>query len=209
MGRYIGPVCKLCRREGTKLFLKGERCNTGKCSFVRRKSVPGAKSITMRKKLSDYGLQLREKQKLKRIYGVLEKQFKNYFLKAEKKKGITGDNLLIFLERRLDNVVYQLNWAASRRAARQLVRHGFLMVNGRKVDIPSFLIKSGDVLSIREKGKIKELIEENLKKRGQKEIPSWLILDKDRLSAKILRLPEREDINVPVKEQLVVELYSR
>lgn len=209
MARYTGPVCKLCRREGTKLFLKGERCNTGKCATVRRKNVPGAKAIPTRRKQSNYGIQLREKQKLKRIYGILEKQFKNYFMKAERQKGITGNNLLIFLERRLDNVVYHLNWSTSRKQARQLVRHGLLMVNNKRVDIPSFLIEKGDEIRLKGGSNIKELVEDSLKSRGQKSVPPWLVMDSKKISAKVLRLPEREDISIPVNEQLVVELYSR
>ncbi|MDI6785575.1 MAG: 30S ribosomal protein S4 [bacterium] len=209
MARYTGPVCKLCRRERIKLFLKGERCNTGKCSITRRKNAPGAKAVPMRKKQSNYGIQLREKQKLKRIYGVLEKQFKIYFMKAEKQKGITGNNLLIFLERRLDNIVYHLNWAASRSQARQLVKHGLLIVNNKRVNIPSFLAKSGDEIKIKENSNIDKLVKDSVKSRGQKSIPSWLVVDNKRISAKVLRFPEREDISIPINEQLVVELYSR
>ncbi|MBU0600481.1 30S ribosomal protein S4 [bacterium] len=209
MARYIGPVCKLCRREGVKLFLKGERCDTSKCALVRKKSEMGAKPKGAKKKLSNYAVQLREKQKLKRIYGILEKQFKNYFVKAKKQRGIVGDNLLTLLERRLDNVICRLNWVVSHRQARQLVKHGFLLVNGRRVDVPSFLVKSGDEIRLKEDKNIKELVETSLKSKGQKDIPSWLLLDTQKILAKILKIPTREDVIIPIKEQLVVELCSR
>ena len=208
MARYTGPSCKLCRREGTKLFLKGERCTSGKCAFDHRSTAPGQHGAA-RKKVEEYGKQLREKQKARRYYGVLEGQFKHYYELAEKKEGITGENLLIILETRLDNVVYRMGMAASRKEARQLVLHAHFTLNGKKVTIPSLLVKAGDVIAVKESSrdsvKIKELAE-----AMQSAInPKWLDVDKTALSAKVLALPAREDIDFEFEEQLIVELYSK
>lgn len=208
MARYRGPLCRLCRREGMKLFLKGTRCYTEKCAFERRKYPPGQHGHN-RSKLSDYGLQLREKQKVKRIYGVLERQFKNYFEKASKMKGVTGENLLKLLERRLDNVVYRMGFAVNRRQARQLVRHGYFMVNGKKVDIPSYLVKPGDIIEIIQSGKELEIVKESLALAEQRGIPEWLEVDTKEMKGKFIRVPERQEIPLPVQEQLIVEFYSK
>ncbi|MCS7163427.1 MAG: 30S ribosomal protein S4 [Thermodesulfovibrio sp.] len=208
MARYRGPLCRLCRREGVKLFLKGTRCYTEKCAFERRKYPPGQHGHN-RGKLSDYGLQLREKQKVKRIYGVMERQFKNYFEKATKMKGITGENLLKLLERRLDNVVYRMGFAVNRRQARQLVRHGYFMVNGRKVDIPSYLVKPGDVIEIIPKGKELEIVKESLALAEQRGFPGWLEVNVEEMKGKFVRIPDRQEIQLPVQEQLIVEFYSK
>jgi len=208
MARYTGPVCRLCRRENTKLYLKGDRCYTEKCAIDRRTYAPGQHGQG-RKRDTEYGLQLREKQKVRRIYGVLESQFRRYFEMADRQKGITGENLLKILERRLDNVVYRLGFANSRKEARQLVRHGHFRVDGVKVNIPSFLVREGNVISVAEKSlnspKFKEL-SENL---GQKAIPSWLSLDANKLEGTVIGQPTREDIDLPIQEQLIVELYSK
>ena len=208
MARYVGPVCRLCRREGMKLFLKGERCYTDKCGYERRSYPPGQHGQVRRRKRSDYGEQLREKQKVKRIYGVLEDQFRRYFEQAERTRGITGETLLQLLERRLDNAVYRLGFATSRPQARQLVRHGHFLVNGKKVDIPSYTVKVGDVVSVRETSRknpsILHAVEE-VKGRG---IPEWLSLAGD-MEGKVVSVPTREQINLPVQEQLIVELYSK
>jgi small subunit ribosomal protein S4 len=209
MARYIGPVCRLCRREGMKLFLKGERCYTEKCAIEKRNFAPGQHGKTRKSKLAGYGVQLREKQKVKRIYGVLEDQFRHYFEQAERTRGITGETLLQLLERRLDNVAYRLGFATSRAQARQLVRHGHFTVNGRKVDIPSFSVKPGDEVAIRQSSRknvsILHAVEE-VKGRG---IPEWLQFDAEGMSAKVSSIPTREQINLPVQEQLIVELYSK
>lgn len=210
MAKYTGPVCRLCRREGTKLFLKGDRCFSDKCSVSRRAQAPGQHGVgTGRKRVKEYGLQLREKQKAKRYYGILEKQFKNYFVKADKKEGQTGENLLTMIERRLDNVVYRMGMADSRREARQLVRHGHFRVNGRKVDIPSYITKKGDVITLREQSrkspKIKMLVE-NISARS---VPAWISMDKENIQATITALPVRTDIDFPIEEHLIVELYSK
>jgi small subunit ribosomal protein S4 len=207
MARYTGPVCRLCRREGTKLFLKGEKCYTDKCPVARRPSAPGQHGQG-RRKLSEYGVQLREKQKARRWYGVLEGQFARYLEKAERKKGVTGTTLLQTLERRLDNVVYRLGLALSRAEARQLVRHGHFMVNGRKVDIPSYQVKPGDVIQVREASRNKAHFKEIRETQGRG-VPEWLEVDREQLKGTVLRLPTREEIDVPVQEHLVVELYSR
>ena len=208
MARYTGPSCKLCRREGTKLFLKGERCTSGKCAFDHRSTAPGQHGAA-RKKVEEYGKQLREKQKARRYYGVLEGQFKHYYELAEKKEGMTGENLLIILETRLDNVVYRMGMANSRKEARQLVLHGHFTLNGKKASIPSMLIKAGDVVAVaegsRDSAKIKELAEA----LSTKTAPKWLDLDAANLSAKVNALPAREDIDFPFTEQLIVELYSK
>jgi small subunit ribosomal protein S4 len=208
MARYNGPVCRLCRREGMKLFLKGERCYTEKCAIEKRNVPPGQHGRSRKQKLVGYGVQLREKQKVKRIYGVLEDQFRLYFQQAERTRGITGETLLQLLERRLDNAVYRLGFATSRPQARQLVRHGHFQVNGRKVDIPSYSVKVGDVVSVRESSRgnasILHAVEE-VKGRG---VPEWLSLDAA-MGGKVVSVPTREQINLPVQEQLIVELYSK
>jgi len=208
VARYTGALCRLCRREGEKLFLKGDRCYTDKCAVERRRYGPGQHG-QRRRKLSDYAIQLREKQKAKEIYGVLERQFKRYYHMAERRKGVTGTNLLQILERRLDNVVYRLGFACNRRQARQLVNHGHFMVNDRKVNIPSFLVKPGDIISVREKSKNLSVIAENVAKIEHRGIPSWLEVDTNNLSGKVVRLPTRDEIDIPVQEQLIVELYSK
>jgi small subunit ribosomal protein S4 len=209
MARYVGPVCRLCRREGMKLFLKGERCYTEKCAIEKRNLPPGQHGKARKAKLAGYGLQLREKQKVKRIYGVLENQFRRYFEAAERTRGITGETLLQLLERRLDNVCYRLGLSTSRAQARQLVRHGHFLVNGKKVDIPSFSVRAGDVVSVRS-GSVKNpaIVHamEEVKGRG---IPEWLQFDADKTAGRIVSLPTREQINLPVQEQLIVELYSK
>ncbi|WP_265823829.1 30S ribosomal protein S4 [Geovibrio ferrireducens] len=208
MARYTGAVCKLCRREGTKLYLKGERCYKDKCG-IEKKAYPPGQHGQLRKKLSDYGMQLREKQKVKRFYGILEAQFRLYFEKAARMQGITGENLLSLLERRLDNVVYRAGFAGSRKEARQMVRHAHFLVNGRKVNIPSFIVKVGEVVEVREKsgdhGRVKECLE-TAEGRG---VPEWLTLDKDGKKTQVVRLPERTDINYEIHEHLIVELYSK
>jgi len=208
LARYCGAVCRLCRRENTKLFLKGERCYTDKCAVDRRQYPPGQHG-QRRSKLTDYGDQLREKQKLKRMYGVLEKQFKNYFQKAAQQKGITGENLLFFLERRLDNVVYRLGFAASRNEARQLVRHGHFAVNGRKATIPSLLVRPGDTVRLGEKSREIGKIKESLEVASRRGIARWLELDAASFTGKLVSLPAREELTMPIREQLIVELYSR
>lgn len=208
MARYTDASCRLCRREGEKLYLKGERCTTNKCSVSRRGYAPGQHGQS-RKKLSEYGIQLREKQKARRYYGVLESQFRKYFAMAVKKKGITGDNLLQILELRLDNVVYRMGLAASRPEARQLVRHGHFTVNGNKVDIPSYLIKLGDVIAVNEKSVSSPKMKDNKELAEGKPSPKWLEYDADNMTAKVVALPLREDIDLPLKESLIVELYSK
>ena len=210
MARYIGPVCRLCRREGIKLFLKGERCYTERCAIEKRNFIPGQHGKSRRmKKLVGYGVQLREKQKVKRIYGVLEAQFRRYFEQADRTRGITGKTLLQLLERRLDNVAYRLGFATSRSQARQLVRHGHFTVNGRKVDIPSFSVKPGDVVAVRQNSQKNASILHALEEVKGRGIPEWLTTDAEGLSATIGSVPTREQINLPVQEQLIVELYSK
>jgi len=208
MARYTGPVCRLCRREGVKLFLKGDRCYSGKCAIEKRSYAPGQHG-QRRSKQSEYGLQLREKQKARRIYGVLEGQFETYFDKAERKKGVTGENLLVLLESRFDNVVYRAGFAASRNQARQFVRHNHFTVNGQKANIPSMELKVGDVIQLKDKSKNSALIKELADNLGTKNPPAWLELDVDNLSAKVVRMPSKEDIDIPVEEQMIVELYSK
>ena len=208
MARYTGAVCKLCRREGKKLYLKGERCYTGKCAVERRAYAPGQHGQS-RKKATEYGLQLRAKQQAKRYYGIQEGQFYKYFLMAERKQGVTGENLLRICESRLDNVVYLLGWANSRAEARQLVTHGHYKVNGKKVNVPSYLIKAGDEIAIKDKSKESDKIKAVLETNGSRPVPQWLDLNKEALTAKILALPTREQIMVPVEEHLIVELYSK
>ena len=208
MARYTGAVCKLCRREGQKLFLKGERCYTGKCGIDRRNYAPGQHGQG-RKKVSEYGMQLRAKQQTRRYYGVLEKQFHHYYELATREKGITGENLLSLLERRLDNVVYRLGWATSRKEARQLVTHGHFQVNGKRVDIPSYITKQGQTIAIaassKESPKIKAVVEAT----SAKPIVKWLELDRESMKAKVIGAPERMDNDLAVEETLIVELYSK
>jgi small subunit ribosomal protein S4 len=209
MARYTGPKCRLCRREGIKLFLRGDRCKTNKCALERRKSVPGAPPGAARKKLSIYGMQLREKQKVKRIYGVLEAQFRRYFEMAKKMPGNTGENLLSLLERRLDNVCYLLGFAKSRNQARQLVRHGHVLVNGKKVDIPSYLVNVNDIIEVKENSRNIPFVVESLEERKTFDVPTWLELDKEHFRGRVVRLPERSDVTFPINETLIVELYSK
>ena len=208
MARYTGPACRLCRREGTKLFLKGERCTTGKCALERRHTAPGQHGAA-NKVMREYGMQLREKQKARRYYGVLEGQFEHYFEMAEKQEGITGENLLSLLERRFDNVVYRMGMASSRKEARQLVLHAHFRLNGKKANIPSILLKVGDVISIREESRKNTKIKELLEGLASQTAPKWLEVDKDNAVAKVVALPKREDIDFPFEEQLIVELYSK
>jgi small subunit ribosomal protein S4 len=208
MARYTDSVCKLCRREKQKLFLKGQKCYTDKCPVEIRNYPPGQHGVSRRAKVSEYGIQLREKQKIKRLYGLLETQFRNYFEKANKLKGITGDNLVKFLESRLDNVVYRLGFASSRKQARQLIRHRHITVNERLVDIPSFILDAGDIIKIKDKSKKLDLIHNSLK-RVKDNTYSWLSIDKASLSGTFLQVPERADVPLNANEQLVVELYSK
>ncbi len=208
MARYTDASCRLCRREGEKLFLKGERCYTNKCSVSRRAYAPGQHG-QQKKKMSEYGLQLREKQKARRFYGILESQFRNYFELAEKKKGITGTNLLQILESRIDNVVYRLGLATSRPEARQLVRHGHFTVNGKKVNIPSIILNSGDVIAVKDKFKGTDKIKSIIEIAGGKVVPKWLEFDAESLTGKYVSLPTREEIDLPIQERLIVELYSK
>lgn len=208
MGRYTGPVCRLCRREGMKLFLKGSRCYSEKCAVDRRGYPPGQHGQA-RPRISEYSTQLREKQKLKRIYGVLEQQFRRYFHKAERMKGITGQNLLVLLERRLDNIVYRLGFASSRREARQLVKHRHFLVNGRVVDVPNYLVKEGDVVEVRSTSRDILAIQRGLASLETRGLPSWLELEKAQYRGKMRAFPTKEDLALPVNEQLVVEHYSR
>lgn len=208
MARYKESVCRLCRREGLKLFLKGDRCYGEKCAFERRGYAPGDHG-QLRRKYSDYGVQLREKQKLKRMYGLLERQFRSYFEKADKQKGITGTNLLLFLERRLDNMVFRIGFANSRNEARQLVRHNHFLVDGKPINIPSYLVKVGSEIRVKEKSRKVERIVEAMEIVARRGIPQWLELDKDNFKGLVKTLPSREELVMPVQEQLVVELYSK
>jgi len=208
MARYTGAVCRLCRREGMKLYLKGDRCYSDKCAFSTKQYAPGQHG-TSRKKVSEYGQQLREKQKVKRIYGVQETQFHTYYEKASRQKGITGENLLALLERRLDNVVYRLGMATSRVDARQLVRHGHYTVNGKKVNIPSFLVKEGQIITIKEGSRRSPKFESIAAGIAHRNPPQWLELDKENIVGKVVGAPARTDIDLPINEQLIVELYSR
>jgi small subunit ribosomal protein S4 len=211
MARYKDAVCKLCRREGEKLFLKGERCLSPKCALERRPYPPGlhGRQAQFQRKVSDYGLQLRAKQKARRVYGVLERQFRRYFREAERRRGLTGTNLLILLESRLDNVVYRLGFAQSRPQARQLVRHGHLEVNGRKVNIPSYLVHAGDVVAVRPGSRNRVFFKEMAVDLEHRPVPEWLSRDDASMSGRILSMPERGDIDVSINEQLIVEYYSR
>ena len=208
MARYRESVCRLCRRENIKLFLKGERCYTEKCAVDRRTYAPGQHGQS-RKKLSDYGAQLREKQKVRRIYGLLENQFQNTFEEADQRKGITGENLLMLLERRLDNIVYRLGFANSRNEARQLVLHRHFTVNQTQVNIPSYLVKPGDVIALKEKSKKVVRIQEAMEGMARRGVPQWLELDKDQFKGQVKALPAREEITIPIQEKLIVELYSK
>jgi small subunit ribosomal protein S4 len=208
LARYKESVCRLCRREGLKLFLKGDRCYGEKCAFERRGYAPGDHG-QIRRKYSDYGVQLREKQKLKRMYGLLERQFRSYFEKADRQRGITGTNLLLFLERRLDNMVFRIGFANSRNEARQLVRHNHFLVDGKPINIPSYLVKVGSEIRVREKSRKVERIVEAMEIVARRGIPQWLELDKDNFRGVVKTLPSREELVMPVKEQLVVELYSK
>ncbi|MBK5095092.1 MAG: 30S ribosomal protein S4 [Deltaproteobacteria bacterium] len=209
MARYREAVCRLCRREGIELYLKGDRCFTDKCAIKRRGYPPGQHGQRRMKKQSDYGVQLREKQKARRIYGLLEKQFHNYFVKADRMKGKTGDNLLILLERRLDNVVYKLGFAVTRRESRQLVRHGHFLVKGRRVDIPSFLVRPGDIVEMRERSRKIPSVNDSLDAVARKGIPPWLELERENFRGNVMAIPSRTDITEPIQEQLIVELYSK
>lgn len=209
MARYRDAVCRLCRREGVKLFLKGQRCLTDKCEIEKRNFQPGQHGKARRPKLIGYGLQLREKQKVRRIYGILEVQFRDYFEKAAKGKGVTGENLLMMLERRLDNAVYRLGFATSRAEARQLVRHGHIEVAGRKINIPSFSVAPGQEIAVREKSRKQASILRALDLTGGRSVPPWLELNREALRGRVISLPKREDVNFPIQEQMVVELYSK
>ncbi len=212
MARYTGPVCKLCRREGQKLFLKGERCYSPKCALERRDYPPGEHGQMARfrrRRPSDYYLQLREKQKVRRIYGVLERQFRRYFKLAERQPGLTGENLIVLLERRLDNVVYRLGFADSRAQARQLVQHGHFTVNGRRTNIPSYLVRLEDVIAVREGSRKRTYFKERAQMLDAQSVPHWLSLNPEELSARVVGMPKREDLEIPINEQLVVEYYSR
>ena len=208
MARYTGPHCRLCRRGGLKLYLKGERCYTGKCAVDRRSYAPGQHGQG-RKKISEYGIQLREKQKARRIYGILEMPFRAYFDRAERQPGVTGENLLRLLERRLDNVIFRLGLGASRVEARQLVRHGHFTVNGKKVNIPSFQIRVGDEISVREKSKSSPRVKELIERAAERTPVAWLEYDANELKARVVALPNRDQIDIPVQDHLIIELYSR
>ena len=208
MARYTDAVCRLCRREAQKLFLKGDRCYTDKCALNRRSSTPG-QHTNLRPKVTEYGTQLREKQKTKRYYGLLEKQFKGYFVLASKTKGRTGENLLSILESRLDNAVYRLGFAMSRPEARQLVTHGHFTVNGRKVNIPSFLLKPGQIVALKEKSRSLDKFKSSLEANASRVPPKWLEFNRDSYAAKVIGVPQKEDIDLPIEERLIVELYSK
>jgi small subunit ribosomal protein S4 len=209
LARYVDASCRLCRRENLKLFLKGDRCYTDKCAFERRSYAPGQHGQRRGGKVSDYGIQLREKQKVKRIYGIFENQFRRYYHKAERQKGITGTNLLILLERRLDNTVYRMGFASSRDQARQLVKHNHFAVNGSKVNIPSYQVKNGDVIEVKEKSQKIPVIQEAIETVVRREIPPWLEVDIDKFRGVVKAFPSREELTMPINEQLIVELYSK
>jgi len=208
LARYTGPRCRQCRRENMKLFLKGERCFTDSCAFDRRQYAPGQHGQG-RAKFSPYGEQLREKQKVKRMYGVLEKQFRTYYHKASQKKGVTGENLIATLESRLDNMIFRLGFCGSRSEARQLIKHGHFRINGKKVDVPSYLLKPEDVISLRERSRKIQRIKDAMETAKQRGIPRWLELNAEQFTGKVLAVPEREEITAPIREQLIVELYSK
>ncbi|MBU0479772.1 MAG: 30S ribosomal protein S4 [Proteobacteria bacterium] len=209
MARYTGAVCRQCRRERLKLFLKGDRCYTDKCAFERRSFPPGQHGQARARKFSDYAVQLREKQKVRRMYGVMEGQFRQYFIKADREKGVTGENLLRLLEKRLDNTIYRIGFANSRQQARQLVKHNHILINGKKVNIPSFLVSVNDVISIREKSQKTEAITDSIDAVARRGTPTWLEVDKDGLKATVKSEPARQEITMPIQEQLIVELYSK
>lgn len=209
MSRYTGPVCRLCRREGMKLFLKGERCVSPRCAFDRRNYPPGQHGPGRQRKVSQFGIQLREKQKLRRIYGVTERVFRRYFTRAERQPGIAGENFLRLLERRLDNVIYRAGFASSRAAARQMVAHGHVLVNGRKVDIPSYQTRPGEVIRLKEKARANPFVQEALKVAQVRHIPTWLELNAEEFQVRITGLPTRQDVDIEIDEKLVVEFYSR
>src|SRR5213078_1015446 len=209
MANYSGPVCRLCLREDPKLFLKGDRCYTDKCGFERRAYAPGQHGQARRRKQSNYGEQLREKQKVKRIYGIAERQFRGYYYKASRLKGVTGENLLVLLERRLDNIVYRFGFASDHAEARQLVRHGHFTVNGKKVNIPSYLVRARDVVAVREASQKMARINEALAAVDRRGVPQWIQMDKDNFRGAIAQLPSREDVTLPIREQLIIELYSK
>ena len=209
MAKYTGPSCRQCRREGVKMFLKGDRCFTDKCAIVRRSTIPGQHGAARRGMMKNYGLQLREKQKAKRYYGVLEKQFRNYYDKANATEGMTGENLLKLIERRLDNVVYRMGFAESRRDARQLVTHGHFLVNGKKADIPSMILRAGDVITVRETSRKSEKIKTLVDNLDNRTFPAWLDVDKQNVTATVTTLPKREDIDFPFEEHYIVEWYSK
>jgi small subunit ribosomal protein S4 len=209
LARYRDAVCRLCRREGIKLFLKGHRCLTDKCAIEKRNFPPGQHGKSRRPKLIGYGLQLREKQKVRRLYGILEDQFRIYFEKAARAKGITGENLLSMLERRLDNTVYRLGLATSRAEARQLVRHSHILVNGRKVNIPSFQVAPGQEIAVKEGSRRLSSIQRALDLAGNRSLPSWLEFDREQMKGRVTSFPKREDVNFPIQEQMIVELYSK
>jgi small subunit ribosomal protein S4 len=209
LARNIGAACRRCRRENLKLFLKGDRCYSDKCSFERRAFGPGQHGQSRFRKMSDYAVQLREKQKVKSMYGMLEKQFRLTFEKAERQKGVTGENLLMLLERRLDNTLFRIGFASSRSQARQLVRHKHVLVNGKKVNIPSFLVSENDIISLKEKSRANAMINESLEAVARRGVPSWLELDKDSYKATVKAMPNREELTMPIQEQLIVELYSK
>lgn len=208
MARNTGPRCRQCRRENMKLFLKGERCFTDSCAFDRRQYAPGQHGQG-RTKFSSYGEQLREKQKVKRMYGVLEKQFRTYYHKASQKKGVTGENLIKTLESRLDNMLFRLGFSSSRSEGRQLIKHGHFLINGKKVDVPSYLLKADDVISVRERSRKVERIKQAMETAKQRGIPRWLELNIEQFEGKVIAVPERDEITTPIKEQLIVELYSK
>ncbi|MFO7941712.1 MAG: 30S ribosomal protein S4 [Bacillota bacterium] len=209
MARYTGPKCRICRREGEKLFLKGDRCFTEKCAMERRPYPPGDHGQSRRRKQSEYGLQLREKQKTRRIYGVMEKQFHRYYEQAARRKGVTGELLLQYLERRLDNVIYRLGLASSRTEGRQLVRHGHFLVNGRKTDIPSYEVREGDVIDLKQASRQLPRFQELAELAAGRGLPEWLSMDWENSRGIVMRLPNREDIDITVQEHLIVEMYSR
>ena len=209
MARYTGASCRQCRRENLKLFLKGDRCYSDRCAFERRAYAPGQHGQMRFRKVSDYAVQLREKQKVKRIYGMLEGQFRRYFKMAESARGVTGENLLMLLERRLDNTLFRLGFANSRTQARQIVRHNHVLVNGKKVNIPSYLVSVGEVITVKERSKKNQAINDSLDAVARRGVPSWLELDRDNLKGSIKSMPERHEITMPIQEQLIVELYSK
>jgi small subunit ribosomal protein S4 len=209
VARYTGASCRTCRRENLKLFLKGDRCYSDKCSFERRSYSPGQHGQNRFRKVSDYAIQLREKQKVKHMYGMLEKQFRRYFHIADRAKGVTGENLLVMLERRLDNTIYRLGFASSRDQARQLIRHNHFILNGRKINIPSYFVKPGDVIELKEKSRKNAIIVDNLEGAARRGVPSWIELAPKSFQGTVKALPNREEVTLPIQEQLIVELYSK